>query len=461
MKTVPTTALALALAAAFPAAAQGTTDLQKELEALKARIGELENKIKAQESQSPQWGMTPDQARELNRVTVKTEAMEDARDAAGLKQLKISGYADPTYIRNSGLKNGGFNFINNRADTGYSYDNSYFGSVVLDLSKETDSGTRWRLTLSPNRGTDTVIGNGGVVQEASVSVPLGDLQTRLIAGHLPDWSGYEYQQATLNKLITHNLLFDFTLPTSYTGAGMEITRGKWIAKGVLGNVNATRNPDGRHGNAFAYRVDYSRGEFQGFGFAGLVGKAPNLRIYDADGNAQNNPVTTLPYTDTYDTQSKVHLFEIDAYFIRGDWTVQGQFSLGRQKFAAIAEDAATGELRDSSWTGLSGLVAYKFTPRLEGSVRADYIRNAKNGGGLFTYTADDARNGIGRGNGGNSEVGTNRYAISLGLGYLWDLNTTFKFEYRQDLASLPVFKTYDGLYRKHNTLLGASVVVSF
>jgi hypothetical protein len=106
-------------------------------------------------------------------------------------------------------------------------------------------------------------------------------------------------------------------------------------------------------------------------------------------------------------------------------------------------------------------VAYKFTPRLEGSVRADYIRNAKNGGGLFTYTADDARNGIGRGNGGNSEVGTNRYAISLGLGYLWDLNTTFKFEYRQDLASLPVFKTYDGLYRKHNTLLGASVVVSF
>ena len=227
------------------------------------------------------------------------------------------------------------------------------------------------------------------------------------------------------------------------------------------NVNATRNQDGRHGNAFAYRVDYSRGEFQGFGFAGLIGKVPNLRLYDADGNVQSNPVTTLPYTDTYGTQSKVHLFEVDAYFIRGDWTVQGQFSLGRQKFAAIAEDAATGDLRDSSWTGLSALVAYKFTPRLEGTVRGDYIRNAKNGGGLFTYTVDDSRNGIGRGNGGDPEVGTNRYAVSLGLGYLWDLNTTFKVEYRQDLASLPVFKTYEGLYRKQNSLFGASVVVSF
>lgn len=466
MKTIPTTALALALAAAFPVAAQGSADLQKELEALKARIAELESRIKAQETKEPQWGMTPDQARELNRVTVKTEALEDARDAAGLKQMKISGYADPTYIRNSGLKNSGFNFINNRADTGYSYDNSYFGSVVLDFSKETDSGTRWRLTLSPNRGTDTVIGNGGVVQEASVSVPLGDLQTRLIAGHLPDWSGYEYQQATLNKLVTHNLLFDFTLPTSYTGAGMEITRGKWVAKGVLGQVNAARNADGQRSTAIAYRVDYSRGEFQGFGFAGLMGKAPNLRLFDKEGTPTVYPSTSalpapIEYQTRYAALSSVNLFEVDAYFIRGDWTVQGQVSLGRQRNAAISADPVTEELRDSAWTGLSGLVAYKFTPRTEGVVRADYIRNAKNGGGLFGYTYGDYRNGIGPDPAGDPEVGANRYAISVGVSYLLDLNTALKLEYRQDLASLPVFQTYDGQYRKRNTLLGASVVVSF
>jgi hypothetical protein len=404
-------------------------------------------------------GMTPDHAPELNRVTIKTEALEDARDESGFEQLTISSYADPTYIRNSNKRNSGFNFINNRSDTSYSYDNSCFGSVMLDFNNETEPGTRWRLTLSPNRGTDTVIGNGGLVQEASVSVPLGDLQTRLIAGHLPDWSGYEFQRATLNKLVTHNLLFDFTLPTSYTGAGMEITRGKWVAKGVLGQVNTSRNADGQQGGAFAYRVDYSRGEFQGFRFAGVLGKAPNFRTLDdtVPGGLVINPVTAVAYSRL----STVNLFEVDAYSIRGDWTFQGQASMGRQRLAAVTADPPTGELRDSAWTGLSALVAYKSTPRLEGVLRADYIRNPKNGGGLFGYTAVDDRNGIGPDPAVDQEVGANCHALSFGVSYLWELNTTLKLEYRQDFANLPVFLTHDGQYRKRNTLLGASVVVSF
>jgi hypothetical protein len=391
MKTIHHTALALALAAAFPALAQSNADVLRELQALKAQVADLEAKLKAQMAARPQWGMTPDQARELNRVTVKAEALEDSRDASGMKGLKISGYADPTYIYNRAKRNSGFSFLDSRADTGYSYDNSYFGSVVLDLQKETDSGARWRLTLSPNRGTDTVIGNGSIVQEASVSVPMGSLQTRFIAGHLPDWSGYEFQQATLNKLITHNLLFDFTLPTSYTGAGLELTRGKWIAKGVLANMNAARNPDGVRAPVMAYRVDYSRGEFQGFGFAGVHGKAANLRAKDGDGNLLQNPITGIDYAE----RTRVDLFEFDAYFFRGDWTVQGQVSLGRQKGASIIADPVTADLRDARWTGLSALAAYKFNPRLEGVVRMDHIRNAKNGGGLLTYVANDDRNGIG------------------------------------------------------------------
>ena len=378
-----------------------------------------------------------------------------------MKGLKISGYADPTWIYNRGKRNSGFSFLDSRAETGYSYDNSYFGSVVLDLQKETDSGTRWRLTLSPNRGTDTVIGNGSIVQEASVSVPLGSLQTRFIAGHLPDWSGYEFQQATLNKLITHNLLFDFTLPTSYTGAGLELTRGKWIVKGVVANMNAARNLDGDRAPVLAYRVDYSRGEFQGFGFAGVHGKAANF----ADPNA---------------AKSRVDLFEFDAYFIRGDWTVQGQASVGRHKGAAIAPDPASGDLRDATWTGLSALAAYKFKPRLEGVVRLDHVRNAKNGGGLLGYTGywdpdngvyGDTRNGLGAdptavcGALDASSVcntGANRTALSFGLSYLWDLSTTFRVEYRLDRANLPVFANPEGTaYRKSNSLLGASVVVSF
>jgi Protein of unknown function (DUF3138) len=210
-----------------------------------------------------------------------------------------------------------------------------------------------------------------------------------------------------------------------------------------------------------YRVDYSRGEFQGFGFAGVHGKATNF----ADLNA---------------AKTRLDLFEFDAYFIRGDWTVQGQVSYGKHKGAAIAPDPVTGDLRDTEWTGLSALAAYKFTPRLEGIVRADYVRNSKNGGGLLGYTGywDPANGSLGDGRSGIGvdatadcvtdptisacNTGANRSAISFGLSYLFDMNTTFKVEYRLDRASVPVFLVNkDGSYRKSNSLFGASVVVSF
>jgi hypothetical protein len=455
------TALALAAAAAcavLPAAAQTNAEILKELQDLKAKVADLEAKLKAAETKpaaapaAAQWGMTPEQARELNRVTVKAEALEDSRDAQGLKMLKFSGYADPTFIYNRAQNRAGFQFLNNVEDDGYNYDNSYFGAVSLDLQKETDSGTRWRLTLVPNRGTDSVIGNGGLVHEATVSVPLTDLQTRFIAGHMPDWSGYEYLQPTLNKLITHNMLFDFTLPAAYTGAGLEITRGKWIVKGMLGQLNASKNPQDDTGQAITYRVDYSRGEFQGFGFAGQHGKAPNYTENVLD------PVTGEVVAQP---NSRVDLFEFDAYFIRGDWAVQGQLSYGRQKNASITP-AADGSLRDAKWWGASGLVAYKFTPRFEGIARADYINNEKNGGGLLGYTYADDRNGIGPDPNGDPNVGANKWALALGLSYLFDMNTTFKAEYRLDRADLPVFYyVNEGSYKKTNHVFGASVLVAW
>lgn len=460
MKAPLFAALALALASAYPAAAQAQSneELLKELRALRERVGQLEEKLKANESKpaaqptQAQWGMTPQQVQDFNRIAVKTEALEDAQEAQGYKGLKVTGYMEPAYIYNKAQNRAGFQFLNNVADDGYNYDNSYFGAVALDFLKETESGTRYHLTLSPNRGTDAVIGNGSVLQEASISVPLTDLQTRFIAGHLPDWSGYEYLQSPLNKLITHNLLFDFTLPTSYTGAGLELTRGKWIIKGMLANLNASKMAAGEKAPVLTYRVDYAKGEFQGFGFAGVHGKAANY----VGGTAN----------------TAVNLFEVDGYFIRGDWTVQGQLSYGQQKQGSVSPDPDTGALRDAKWTGISGLAAYKFTPRLEGIVRADYLQNNKNGGGLLGYGADP-RNGIGPAMVGrdpdtgdllfgDTERGANRTAISFGLGYAFDLNTSFKFEYRLDRASVPVFEDVrDGSFRKTNTMLGTSVVVKF
>jgi hypothetical protein len=460
-------AAALTLGTVFcgSAAAQSTADLLKELQALKARVAELEAKQKAPaeaaKPASAQWGMTPEQSSEFNRIAVKTEAMEDARDAAGLKLLKISGYMDPTFVYNKRQDRAGFQFLNKVSDDGYNYDNSYFGAAVIDFQKETDSGTRWRLTLAPNRGVGSVFDSSSPVHEASISMPITDLQTRFIAGQIPDWSGYEYLQPTLNKLITHNLLFDFTLPTAYIGAGTEITSGKWIVKSVLANMNTSKKAPGDKTPVIAYRVDYAKGEFQGFGFAGVHGKAANFRAFDdtqTDGVGVN-PVSGDPYS-TKDT--RVDLFEADAYFIRGDWTVQGQVSVGRQKAAAITADPVTGELRDARWWGLSTLAAYKWTPRFETTARFDYLNNKKNGGGLLGYNFADDRNGIGPDPSGDPEVGANRMALTLGASWLFNLNTTFKAEYRLDRASQPVFiDVKDSSYSKTNQMLGASVLVSF
>ena len=460
-KTIQFATLAIAIAGAFPASvfAQSNAEVLTELRALRAKVAELEQKLgtakPAGAATGAQWGMTPEQAAEFSRIALKAEATEDAREASGLRGLKISGYIDPTYVYNKRQKRAGFQFLNKVETDGYNYDNSYFGSASLDLQKEMDGGTKWRLTLMPNRGAGASFDTNSIVHEASVSVPLGDLQTRLIAGQIPDWSGYEYLPSTQNKLITHNLLFDFTLPVAYTGAGVELSSGKWVSKIILANLNASKRQAGEKTPVVAYRVDYSRGEYQGFGFAGVHGKATNLRAADAAGNL----VTLLPFS-TKDTS--VNLFEVDGYFIRGDWTVQGQFSVGGQKSASVTADPVTGELRDAKWWGASALAAYKFSPRTEGIVRADYINNKKNGGGLLGYGSADGRNGIGPDTTGDTEIGANRTALTFGMSYAVNTNTTLKAEYRIDRASQPVFLDIaDGTYRKSNQLFGTSVLVSF
>jgi N-methylhydantoinase B/oxoprolinase/acetone carboxylase alpha subunit len=75
----------VAIAVCFPtgAMAQTNQELKAELAALKAQVQRLEAMIDKVD------------AAELNRVRVKTEAMEDASEANGFKGFKISGYIDP------------------------------------------------------------------------------------------------------------------------------------------------------------------------------------------------------------------------------------------------------------------------------------------------------------------------------------------------------------------------------
>ena len=463
MRLATPTALVIALATALPVAAQGNEELLKELRALRDRVAELERRVQTPPAPAPgQWGMTPEQVRELNRVTIKAEALQDNFADQGFKGLKISGQIDPSYIYNRNQNNGSFVFLNN-GGARYSYDNSYFGMAVLDVQKETESGARWRLTLAPERGTGALFNGGSIVHEASVSIPLSDLKTRLWLGQIPDWTGYELTLPNGNKLITHNLLFDTTAPTAYTGTVLDVTRGKWWMRAGVANMNSARLAKGNSAPAFIYRVDYSKGEFSGFGFSGLHGKATNFAANDGTWTDANGNVQGFAGAGK---GTAVHLIEADAYFIRGDWSLFGQISAGQQQRAAIFN--SDGVLRDARWVGVSALAAYKITPRLEAVLRGDYLKNDSNGGGLLGYSFDDPVNGIGRGLKANGDyakgeaVGANRYALSAGLNYLFDEGTVFKLELRRDHADQPVFEVVrNGLFSKSNTLFGASVVVSF
>ena len=313
---------------------------------------------------------------------------------------------------------------------------------------------------------EAVFNGSSIVHEASVSLPLND-STKLIAGQIPDWEGYEYTWDNQTKTITHNLLFDFTEVTAYTGVGLDMTSGNWEWKTMLANVNSPRYYYGGNGGrapALVFRADYSIPGYDsaGIGFWGLVGKVPNAN-------------TTAFPSGTSSTAT----FEADGYYNKGNWGYYGQVSAGQQTGAAYNGDTA-------KWYGLSGLVTYNFTPRFLGFARLDYLNDSKNGGGLIGGYMNSASgvgasgtsadsfnsvNGFGPGyvNDGSGNwaivdpnTGANRYALSLGWNYLLTQSTTLKMEYRYDRSNLNTFyNVSDGTYKKANNLLAASLVVSF
>ena len=478
--------LVIALAMAMPAVAmaQSTRELKVELEALKAHVKMLEamiDKVSAQATLAAssalaatavQKTVPPAAATEMpevvevaefNRIRIKTEGMEDALEASGFKGLKISGYVDPSYIHNRNARTSSVVFFNHNSDINgsgehFSYDNTFFGSAMLTLEKELEGGTKMKMTLMPSKSTASGYNFGNLVHEATVSVPLGELSTRLIAGQMPDWTGYEAIPSNQNKLITHNLLFDFSAANFYTGAGVELIRGKWNSKIMLGNLNRARIDTARQQTpGLFYRVDYAKGEFSGFGFSGI--------------HAGFDDRVQFGRTD---------LVEVDGYFTRGVWNFQGQLAYGRQG----RTDANSYNAARQHWVGLSSLLSYKITPRLETIARFDFIKNNKNGGGVFGATlaagacndtsgapanCPDGRNGFGSGmvfDGAGWVVadpaaGSNRSALSLGLQYALMPGVNVKGELRYDRASANVFQNADGQYLRDNQVIGVSTVVSF
>ncbi|MBC7715350.1 MAG: aldehyde dehydrogenase family protein, partial [Pseudorhodobacter sp.] len=155
----------------------------------------------------------------------------------------MSGFFDPTYIYNWAQNRAGFQFLNRVSNDGYNYDNGCFGTASIDFQKEMDGGTKWRLTLMPNRGAGSIADFDGnsIVHEASVSIPLGDLQTRFLAGQIPDWSGYEYIQATTTKLATRVLALITREPMGVIGAVVPWSYPMIMAAWKLGPALAAGN----------------------------------------------------------------------------------------------------------------------------------------------------------------------------------------------------------------------------
>lgn len=466
MRKLTQVAVAVALALPMLAHAESNEELKSQIEELKAQLNELKSIVKQQTETRSAAADAVDPA-EFNKVRVKVEAMEDNQESSGFKGLKISGFIDPTAIYNQRAHHGGFLFFNNNyssdptgtvndltADT-FSYDNSYFGGATLRFDKEFEGGVRAMLTLRPRRNVAATYDIGTIVEEAGIWVPFHGLAWKAWAGQAISWNGYEYVQANLKKNITSNLLLDFAGPGFVTGAGVEYQQGKWWVKTAVGNINTTHDKPGDSNTGLHWRVDYSKGEFQGWGASGMHG--------ELFGKGYN-------------------YLEADGYFTRGAVNIQGQIE-------ASNWDESGFNGGDTGHIGASMLASYKFTPVTEGIVRMDWFDNHRNGGGTPATSmgtascpagsddgsggewCGDYRNGFGPGvkrdaTGawvlGNPNRGAERSAITLGLNYQYHTNALVKLELRHDMSDLNSFYDIsDGSYKKSNTIFGVQTVVSF
>jgi len=444
----------VALAGVLPwagAHAQSVADLKKEIEALKAQLQTLQQKV---EAISAQPEATP-LAQQVNRLEQRLDLGEDEKEKSGFKGLKINGVIEAAYKRNNIDASHEFS-----ASAGYGA--GELGMIQITKESQDGEGVDWTLRLLP--------GGSPLVHEASLSIPLNK-ETRIIAGLMPDFQGYEMPfantNATLgNQLISHNALYDLAGATTYAGAGMAYTlkNGTYAFKWLVGNADSaaddssvTRAPAWADTGAgltapadisaaqskaktlvFAYRGDWFIDETKYIGLSGLHGT----------GNRSFN------------------VMAVDGGITRGDWQLNGQVTIGQMERAA-ANGSGT------SWQGVSGLVGYKIVPRLQLLARADYLMNSENGGGTYYDIGGTVGNGLGPEKAadgtfavdpdtGLATKGANLMRLTMGTNYQINSSTQWKTEFRLDQSSGYNFLSADGLTpRKDKQSMATSLVLSF
>jgi hypothetical protein len=441
--------LLVALASALPmvsAHAQSAADLQKEISALRAQLQLLQKKVEEVSAKS-ETAVSPQQ---VNRIEQKIDLAEDTAEKSGFKGLKFNGVIEAGAWHDSQVNSNNFS-----ASSGSTTDDkTYSGFAMVQISKDTQGdGVDWTLRMLP--GADA----GNMIHEASVSIPLTK-ESRVIGGMIPDFQGYEWvfphANATLgNQLISHNALYDLAGATQYAGLGTShaLDGGKYAVKWLVGNVDPSTDTGADTTKSYfngtktrsvglAYRGDWFINEYAYVGLSGLHGSVNrNFRVMAIDGG-----------------------------YTRGDWLFNGQLSSGWMRNGAS-------NLDDAEWHGVSGLVGFKMTPRLQLLARADYLINSKNGGG--TYVAlqptapdgstklDNTANGLGpiRNADGlttdDASVGANLSRLTLGTNYQINANAQWKMEYRVDTSTGYNFVDRDLNPSRTRTRIGTAFVLSF
>lgn len=428
--------IVVALASVLPwasAQAQSAADLQKEIAALRAQLQMLQKKVDEVSAQSE----SVPTSQQVTRLEQKIDLADDAAVKSGFKGLNFKGTIEAAYVTDS-LSN--IHTFSARDGNG--------GNAMLELTKETDGGEgiNWTLRMTPGAGTNNL-------HEASISAPIGEVSNgnRLIGGLIPDFQGYEGVFANQNPLVTHNALFDFAGATSYTGLGMShqlySQAGQTVAmKWVVGNIDSANdsvknvNGDTNRSVGLAYRFDWTLSEYSTLGFSGAIANASrNFKVFAVDGG-----------------------------YLRGDWSFNGHVNVGSLAKGASVVDA-NGAQMDAEWWGVSALVGYKFTPRLQLLARADYINDEKNGGGIYTNNCLGGACTWGAGAGAtgfgptaaDATVGANLTRLSLGTNYQLNPTTQWKTEIRLDKSSDAKFVDSNGNVGTNKTTFGTSVVVAF
>ena len=442
--------IVVALASAMPwvsAQAQSTADLKKEIELLKAQLQMLQQKIEAVSAKSDTTALQ----QQVSRIELKQDQAQDDSEKSGLKGLNFKGTIAATYITDDRSNIHTFRATDGNDGTAFNG-----GTGMLELTKQAEGGEgiNWTLRVTPGAGTNNI-------NEASISAPIGDVANgnRVIGGLIPDWTGYEGLFANQNPLVTHNAIFDFLSATSYEGVGMSHQLysggGQTVAlKWMVGNIDSVIDTDSSTGQnvanaagdlnrsvGAAYRLDWTLSEYAFLGFAGHFG----------NGNRA------------------WQIYEVDGGYTRGDWSFNGMYTYGLMKNAAALADANNGGQLEASWWGLSGLAAYKVTPRLQLIARADYIGNESNGGG--TYGGGNTFNGTsnfssgakasGLGLTSDGVNGANLTRVSLGTNYQLNQSTQWKLEYRYDKSSGDLFIDNQGNAQNSKNTVATALVVSF